>query len=102
MFYLLYFVYRCDNPSESCFRLFDLTGPLQIGGLPKLPAQFQIQTKDFDGCIKDFYLDNALLDLNQSVASVGTSPGCDAKKHFCIGDPCKNGGLYTPDLSWSL
>ncbi|XP_052061386.1 cadherin EGF LAG seven-pass G-type receptor 2-like isoform X1 [Mytilus californianus] len=82
----------CDNPSESCFRLFDLTGPLQIGGLPKLPAQFQIQTKDFDGCIKDFYLDNALLDLNQSVASVGTSPGCDSKKHFCIGDPCKNGG----------
>ena len=33
------------------------------------------------------------MDLNQPVANVGTSPGCDLKKHFCIGDPCKNGGM---------
>jgi hypothetical protein len=70
-----------------------LTGPLQIGGLPKLQTKFQIQTRDFDGCIKDFYIDDVLVDLNQPVANVGTSPGCDPKKHFCIGDPCKNGGM---------
>lgn len=88
-------LFRCKYVSEDCYRLLDLTGPLQIGGLPKLQTHFQIQTRDFDGCIKDFYVDNELLDLNKSVANVGTSPGCDQRKHSCIGNPCKNGGQLT-------
>lgn len=47
----------------------DLTGPLQIGGLPILPdsTSFQVKSKDFIGCIADVYIDYKLLDLNRLV-----------------------------------
>ena len=87
-----HFIYRCAKPGKTCFRLLDLTGPLQIGGLPTLPTDFQIQNKDFEGCIRDFYIDGELLDLNQSVANNGTVPGCPKKPVLCKSAPCRHGG----------
>lgn len=80
--------------SVICYRLLDLTGPLQIGGLPHLPSSFPIKNKDFVGCIKDFHIDNVLLDLNTSVAEKDTQPGCEPKKDFCLSSPCNHGGLF--------
>ncbi|KAK3103496.1 hypothetical protein FSP39_019621 [Pinctada imbricata] len=77
---------------ETCYKLLDLTGPFQIGGLPRVPSAFQIYNKDFDGCIKDVYIDHEFLDLNKSVANVGTQPGCREKKNACLSAPCANGG----------
>ncbi|XP_046355288.2 cadherin EGF LAG seven-pass G-type receptor 1-like isoform X1 [Haliotis rufescens] len=85
----------CENPTKICHRLLDLTGPLQIGGLPSLPTTFQIVNKDFVGCIKDFYIDHDILNLNSSVSYVGkgSEAGCSAKKSMCSEKPCRYGGI---------
>lgn len=59
--------FRCEILTESCHRFLDLTGPLQIGGLPMLPdsTTFQVKSKDFIGCIADVYIDYKLLDLTR-------------------------------------
>ncbi|XP_033746006.1 LOW QUALITY PROTEIN: cadherin EGF LAG seven-pass G-type receptor 2-like [Pecten maximus] len=82
----------CAINTNICYRLLDLTGPFQIGGLPRLPSTFQIQNKDFEGCMKDIYIDNELLDLNKSVSNIGTQMGCMEKKNFCAESPCRMGG----------
>ncbi|XP_022163708.1 protocadherin-like wing polarity protein stan isoform X2 [Myzus persicae] len=88
---------RCEILTESCHRFLDLTGPLQIGGLPMLPdsTSFQVKSKDFMGCIADVYIDYKLLDLNSFVADNGTIIGCPERKSLCVDSPCKNGGSCT-------
>ncbi|GBP48921.1 Protocadherin-like wing polarity protein stan [Eumeta japonica] len=83
---------RCDIPTETCHRFLDLTGPLQIGGLPNIPSSFQVRNKDFVGCIADFYIDHKFIDLNSYVADNGTIAGCPEKRSRCISSPCYNGG----------
>lgn len=83
---------RCLSVTETCHRYLDLTGPLQIGGLPKIPANFQIKTHDFVGCISDMYIDHKLVDLNMYVADNGTVAGCSQKTLSCLSEPCFNGG----------
>ncbi|XP_066994105.2 protocadherin-like wing polarity protein stan [Anabrus simplex] len=82
---------RCAIFTETCHRFLDLTGPLQIGGLPSLPTSFQVHTKDFVGCISDLYIDNAFVDLNGFVADNGTIAGCPEKRAFCQSNPCHHG-----------
>ncbi|XP_053377924.1 cadherin EGF LAG seven-pass G-type receptor 1-like isoform X2 [Mercenaria mercenaria] len=76
----------------NCPKLLDLTGPLQIGGLPTLPSNFQVKNKDYVGCMREFYVDGKLLDFNKSVANNGTEPGCKAKHDHCKRAPCQHGG----------
>ncbi|KAK3610573.1 hypothetical protein CHS0354_009013 [Potamilus streckersoni] len=83
---------ECEKITKTCHRLLDVTGPLQIGGLPTLPSNFQIQNKDFVGCIKDFHINGNLLDLNTSVANNGTVVGCPVKVENCLSSPCQRGG----------
>ncbi|XP_076447464.1 LOW QUALITY PROTEIN: cadherin EGF LAG seven-pass G-type receptor 2-like [Babylonia areolata] len=82
----------CENPIKNCHRLLDLTGPLQLGGLPWAPSTGQVTQQDFVGCIKDVYIDNQLLDLNTSVVSVQTGVGCPQKETHCQSAPCTLGG----------
>ncbi|KAG7299924.1 hypothetical protein JYU34_016949 [Plutella xylostella] len=82
---------RCDIPTETCHRFLDLTGPLQIGGLPNIPSSFQVKNKDFVGCISDLYIDHKFIDLNSFVADNGTIPGCPEKRAHCGSAPCYNG-----------
>ena len=92
--YVLFHPFRCGKPKKKpCYKLLDLTGPLQIGGLPTLPTDFQIQNKDFDGCMKDFLIDEELLDFNASVANNGTEIGCPNKQESCRNAPCQHGGM---------
>lgn len=83
---------RCSMLTETCNRFLDLTGPLQIGGLPRIPAHFQIQTNDFVGCISDLQIDRRYIDMNSFVADNGTTPGCSQKVTSCSSEPCFNGG----------
>ena len=39
-------------------------------------------------------IDDELLDLNKSVANVGTQPGCPEKIDHCLASPCWNGSKY--------
>ncbi|RWS15474.1 hypothetical protein B4U79_12965 [Dinothrombium tinctorium] len=83
---------RCADRMQTCYRILDLTGPLQIGGLPPLPTQFPTKTNSFVGCIADLEIDHSLIDFNSYVANNGTQPGCLDKRGFCHSLPCRNGG----------
>ncbi|XP_022815994.1 protocadherin-like wing polarity protein stan isoform X3 [Spodoptera litura] len=82
---------RCEIPTETCHRFLDLTGPLQLGGLPNIPSSFQVKNKDFQGCISDLYIDHKFIDLNSFVADNGTLAGCPEKRSQCSSAPCYNG-----------
>lgn len=82
---------KCSSLTETCHRFLDLTGPLQIGGLPRIPGHFPIQSHDFVGCISDIYIDRKYVDLNSYVADNGTTAGCPAKILSCASEPCFNG-----------
>ncbi|CAG9761162.1 unnamed protein product [Ceutorhynchus assimilis] len=81
---------RCASLTETCHRFLDLTGPLQLGGLPSLSAKFQIQNFHYEGCISNFEVDYKFVDLNSFVTNNGTSIGCPEKRPFCSSNPCKN------------
>uniref|UniRef100_A0A8C6L6M3 Cadherin EGF LAG seven-pass G-type receptor 2 n=1 Tax=Nothobranchius furzeri TaxID=105023 RepID=A0A8C6L6M3_NOTFU len=70
----------------------DLTGPLLLGGVPKLPEDFPVQNQQFVGCMKNLRIDNQHIDMAGFIANNGTMPGCSAKRHFCNNNPCLNGG----------
>lgn len=91
---------RCASLTETCNRFLDLTGPLQLGGLPALPATFQPKNHHFEGCISDLKIDHQFFDLNGYVTDNGTSPGCPEKRSFCSSKPCKNGGEC--EEGWSM
>ncbi|TMW42451.1 hypothetical protein DOY81_012476, partial [Sarcophaga bullata] len=73
---------RCSLLTETCHRFLDLTGPLQVGGLPRIPAHFPIENQDFVGCISDLKIDE----------HNGTISGCPQKNPLCSSEPCFNGG----------
>ncbi|KAM3877775.1 cadherin EGF LAG seven-pass G-type receptor 2 [Diretmus argenteus] len=70
----------------------DLTGPLLLGGVPKLPEDFPVQNRQFVGCMKNLRIDDQHIDMASFIANNGTLPGCSAKRHFCNNSPCQNGG----------
>uniref|UniRef100_A0A3Q2DJZ9 Cadherin EGF LAG seven-pass G-type receptor 2 n=1 Tax=Cyprinodon variegatus TaxID=28743 RepID=A0A3Q2DJZ9_CYPVA len=71
----------------------DLTGPLLLGGVPKLPEDFPVRNQQFMGCMKNLRIDNQHVDMASYIANNGTLPGCSAKRHFCnSNNPCLNGG----------
>ncbi|KAM9408206.1 cadherin EGF LAG seven-pass G-type receptor 2 [Pholidichthys leucotaenia] len=70
----------------------DLTGPLLLGGVPKLPEDFPVRNQQFVGCMKNLRIDNQHIDMAGFIANNGTLPGCSAKRHFCNNNPCLNGG----------
>lgn len=83
---------RCALLTETCHRFLDLTGPLQLGGLPRIPAHFPVANRDFVGCISDLRIDERFVDLNSYVADNGTISGCPQKSPLCSSEPCFNGG----------
>ncbi|XP_033247045.1 protocadherin-like wing polarity protein stan isoform X1 [Drosophila miranda] len=83
---------RCALLTETCHRFLDLTGPLQVGGLPRIPAHFPVANRDFVGCISDLRIDDRYVDLNSYVADNGTISGCPQKSPLCASEPCFNGG----------
>ncbi|XP_024124833.1 cadherin EGF LAG seven-pass G-type receptor 2 [Oryzias melastigma] len=86
--------YTCSaqgNQSGSKKSL-DLTGPLLLGGVPKLPEDFPVRSQQYVGCMKNLRIDNQHVDMASFIANNGTLPGCSAKRHFCSNNPCQNGG----------
>ncbi|XP_072308357.1 cadherin EGF LAG seven-pass G-type receptor 2 isoform X2 [Eucyclogobius newberryi] len=70
----------------------DLTGPLLLGGVPKLPEDFPVRHRQFVGCMRNLRVDGQHVDMAGFIANNGTLPGCSAKRHFCNNSPCQNGG----------
>ncbi|XP_076877652.1 cadherin EGF LAG seven-pass G-type receptor 1 isoform X2 [Brachyhypopomus gauderio] len=76
----------------------DLTGPLLLGGVPDLP-DFPIRNRNFVGCMQNLTIDGAAIDMAASIANNGTGAGCPAKRDFCSGVVCHNGGLCVNNWS---
>uniref|UniRef100_A0A8C5MSH5 Cadherin EGF LAG seven-pass G-type receptor 1 n=1 Tax=Leptobrachium leishanense TaxID=445787 RepID=A0A8C5MSH5_9ANUR len=70
----------------------DLTGPLLLGGVPNLPEDFPVQNRQFIGCMRNLTIDSKPIDMASFIANNGTLAGCAAKKNFCDGTTCQNGG----------
>ncbi|XP_071817220.1 cadherin EGF LAG seven-pass G-type receptor 2-like isoform X4 [Apostichopus japonicus] len=86
--------YNCAGFAEQHGerRYLDLAGPFILGGLPSLLDSFPVSQTGFQGCIRDIYIDNVLLDLATSLADVQTQPGCVHLDDFCVSDPCHSEG----------
>lgn len=61
--------------SSSSVRSLDLTGPLLLGGVPKLPEDFPIRNRQFVGCMKNLRVDSQPVDMAGFIANNGTLPG---------------------------
>ena len=85
--------HRCADVTNICHRFLDLTGPLQLGGLPTLSADFQVHNKQFVGCLRNIHIDDKFLDLNDFVWNAQTVAGCHPKRQFCVKSVCKHGGM---------
>lgn len=83
---------RCASLTETCHRFLDLTGPLQLGGVPPVSSTFQISNLHYEGCISQLEIDYKFVDLNTFVTDNGTVAGCPEKRSFCNSRPCNNGG----------
>lgn len=56
-------------------RSLDLTGPLLLGGVPKLPEDFPVRSQQYVGCMKNLRIDNQHVDMASFIANNGTLPG---------------------------
>ncbi|XP_036093576.1 cadherin EGF LAG seven-pass G-type receptor 1 isoform X5 [Rousettus aegyptiacus] len=70
----------------------DLTGPLLLGGVPNLPEDFPVHSRQFVGCMRNLSIDGRDVDMASFIANNGTRAGCAAQRDFCEGTWCQNGG----------
>ena len=70
-------------------RSLDLTGPLLLGGVPKLPEDFPVRNRQFVGCIKNLRVDNQHVDMASFIANNGTLPGRLSPAFLCKSLPVR-------------
>ncbi|CAG0915025.1 unnamed protein product [Notodromas monacha] len=91
----------CSSQTELCYRFLDLTGPMQLGGLPEELLEVNggpgapVQFYNFSGCISDLQIDHQLVDLNDFVYNNGTKSGCEPKMNYCSSNPCQRNAPCT-------
>lgn len=56
-------------------RSLDLTGPLLLGGVPNLPEDFPVQSRQFVGCMRNLSVDGRIVDMAAFIANNGTRAG---------------------------
>ncbi|KAG5830382.1 hypothetical protein ANANG_G00309990 [Anguilla anguilla] len=81
---------RLCDPAVTPRRSLDLTGPLLLGGVPDLPEDFPVRSRDFVGCMSNLTIDSEPVDMAGFIANNGTTAG------FVKGGTenlCQNGGL---------
>jgi len=76
---------KCFNQIETCFRYFDLNGPLKLGqssGVSTLALTNKQENTNFEGCIGDVYLNDKMIDLQRdAIADHNTEIGCSPKEN---------------------
>lgn len=56
-------------------RSLDLTGPLLLGGVPNLPEDFPVHSRQFVGCMRNLSIDGRDVDMASFIANNGTRAG---------------------------
>ncbi len=81
---------KCSNQIESCFRYFDLNGPFYMGKSPLFKNNDKkLAQTNYEGCIKDVYLNEKIIDLQEDVIlNHGTIAGCLPKLNTCSQNTC--------------
>ena len=87
---------KCSSQVETCFRYFDLNGPLTLGRHSNLGATTLLnhleQIESFEGCISDLLINKKLIDLASEViidhntqigCQMKSTKSCDKLKHKC-------------------
>ena len=82
----------CSRVLNTCYKLLDLTGPLQLGALPATHKGVRHVPRPLDGCVRNVEIDHSFVDLNDYVFNNGTLSGCPERREFCMSYPCQNGG----------
>ena len=81
----------------------DLGLPLWLGGVPSefpLSPLHQISSRGVTGCIRNFYVNDRLLDLNGHLSQVNSASGCGQIEDVCAAETerCGMGGECLPRL----
>lgn len=64
------------SPSPAFLRRsLDLTGPLLLGGVPNLPEDFPVRSRQFVGCMRNLSIDGRSVDMAGFIANNGTRAG---------------------------
>ena len=78
----------------------DLGLPLWLGGVPAeffLPPLHQISSRGVTGCVRNVYVNNCLLDLDNHVSEANSQSGCGQVDDVCddtvVGGLCGEGGV---------
>jgi len=75
---------KCFNQVETCFRYFDLNGPLRLGQGPDLINREENSKSVYEGCISDVFLNEKLIDLQRdAIVDYNTEIGCSPKLNYC-------------------
>lgn len=78
---------KCSSQIETCFRYFDLNGPLILGrqsslGFVTKHLTSDEQAENYEGCISDLYINEKLIDLNgEAMSDHNTQIGCSMKSN---------------------
>lgn len=85
---------RCSNSTSgdpnSAHRALDLSSPFQMGHIQNGPADYQLTSQGFAGCLSDFYIDHQLVDLYSPIQDAGTQMGCPERRNFCQQHSCNS------------
>ena len=82
---------KCNPYLGNCRKSFDFSGPVLLGGIPQNKIK-SAKLNTFVGCIRNFYIDTEIIDMNNFVHNNGSVSGCPEKRKFCQSNPCKNNG----------
>lgn len=79
------------------YRSLDLGAPLILGSLPE-EFGYNVQSDlisfiPFTGCLRNFRVNEILLDFSSPLAEVDVARGCGFANAACDPNPCQNGGL---------
>lgn len=84
------FVLICDW--HIALRSLDLSGPMLVGGLPRLSREFQSRSMDFVGCIRNLEIDHRFVDLMYPMFAHKSDSKCTQKQETCKKkNSCENG-----------
>jgi len=77
---------KCSSQVETCFRYFDLNGPLVLGRQSNLDTKSDLSRQEtalnYEGCISDLFVNERLVDLgSEAISDHQTEIGCGVKSN---------------------
>ena len=92
---------KCASQIETCFRHFDLNGPLNLGRA-SVQLKSNQQLFNYEGCISDLTINERLIDLQQeAIVDHNTQVGCSPKSNSVCKKLITNGKCAKCQPIWA-